>query len=265
MESEPIVINTSEEESGDDESEAPRELRDASDGEGSEADWPDMVHDTDELHPLHAIEIKKAALRRAAFADSSWHAGNELGAGGFGTVFVAYKLNEHFEVTKRVAVKDVYMKRSDVEKWTKWDGDPRNLEERVPIEAAIMIAIVDADGDGAEKTVYLRHACPFNRAHQTYRLYMEYCWPSLSEAIGRRIVDLQNDPNDPESAHFPEFLLWKWLEDLTEASIVLSEGSLQQLYRRTGDRSSTATSNPETSYSTSHGRKANDPTCPSCA
>ncbi|OQO11913.1 hypothetical protein B0A48_03640 [Cryoendolithus antarcticus] len=235
MQADPIVIDTSSDDGNPGvnepqhiDPEGPDGHPSPTDGNESDDDWPDMEHDTDELQPAHSLQVKRAALRRAAFMESSWHNGNELGAGGFGTVFVAYKVDQNLVMRDLVAVKDVYMKRHHCLQWTYWDGDVRDLENRVPIETAIMTALADEAGPGAEKTVFLRCSCPFNLTHSTYRLYMEYCWGSLSDAIGQRVHEMELDPNDLESSQFPEFLLWKWLEDLTEACIVMAEGSLDE-------------------------------------
>ncbi|KAK6432595.1 hypothetical protein LTR95_011234 [Oleoguttula sp. CCFEE 5521] len=186
--------------------------------------WPDMIFTVAELggaqNRLQAREI----LRKASFRDSSWQCGHKLGEGSFGFVFAAYQLDAQQDVINLAAVKDCYVDQTSWDNWIHWDGDARDAQNRVPIEVGTLTAIKNKSTSGSEKIVRLRHACPVNLTKRSYRIYMDYYNGTLDLATRSR-----------QGQNFPEPIIWRWLEDLTEGCLVMSEGNIDDDTPRPAD------------------------------
>ncbi|OQO11914.1 hypothetical protein B0A48_03641 [Cryoendolithus antarcticus] len=189
----------------------------ADDDEQLPPDWPDMMFTAAEIAGLYNRDEAREALRQASFRNRTWHCGHRLGEGSFGFVFAAYQLDAHHAITDIAAVKDCYVRQESWDTWYHWDGDARDAVNRLPIEVGTLTAIQNRSTSGSGKIVRLRHACPVNMTKHTYRIYMEYLEGTLEQATLAQ-----------HAVHFPEPFIWRWLEDLTEACLVMSEGSIDE-------------------------------------
>ena len=119
-------------------------------------------------------------------------------------------------IAQRMVVKTTAVPHSVWIQARQWHVDERDPTKRQHMEIKVMEAIAGVEGD--HKCVRLLH---YTTDHSTfsYRLYTGY-HPrgDLSNFTAPWNYYMTND------AIIPEPVLWKWLEDLTEASLLLSTG-----------------------------------------
>jgi len=120
-------------------------------------------------------------------------------------------------ILQRMVVKTVLMPHSAWIQARQWHVDERDPIKKEHMEIEVMEAI--ANVEGTHKCVRLRHFTTHDSKFM-YCLYTGYHPRGDLSDLTKHTSRYQGTEN-----FIPEPVLWKWLEDLTEASLLLSKGA----------------------------------------
>ncbi|CZT24958.1 uncharacterized protein RCC_10687 [Ramularia collo-cygni] len=129
------------------------------------------------------------------------------------------RVDEDENIAERRVVKTVQVLRDVWLDATKWTGDVKDYQQRLPMDYHLQRKLCTA-ADGGEFFNRVR-ACVIDNEAWTYKLVLDYCDQGHVGSILRRYRDEDGDGNVPEP------LAWSILEGLIKAVLVMQQGAIQ--------------------------------------